>query len=163
MIYVIYLPGLSDLYHDLSFRSISSRSWSIWYICPIYLIQVMIYIIYPPHLSDQDHDLPDPSSDPTDPYHDLSCLSVRSIWSISWSFSLVYLIQIMIHLIYMSDISDLDHNLSNLSDLVDLDHDLSNIYARCIWSDLIHLFNLSDLYLDLPDIFVLSIRSDLSV
>ena len=162
MIYVIYLPGLSDLYHDLSFRSISSRSWSIWYICPIYLIQVMIYIIYPPHLSDQDHDLPDPSSDPTDPYHDLSCLSVRSIWSISWSFSLVYLIQIMIHLIYMSDISDLDHNLSNLSDLVDLDHDLSNIYMPDL-SDLIHLLNLSYLYHDLPDIFFRSIWSGLSV
>ena len=139
MIYLIYLSDISDPdhdIHDLSARSIWSSSWSMRYICQIYLIQIVIYRIYLPHLSDPDHDVPDPSSDPTYLYHNLSCLSVRSIWSISWSFSPIYLIEIMIHLIYRSDTSYLDHNLSNLSDLVDLDHDLSNVSARFIWSDI---------------------------
>ena len=136
MIYFIHLSDLSDLYNYQSVRYMLFRSWSIWSICPIYLIQIVIYMIYLPDLSHLDHDLPDPSSDPTYLYHDLSCLSVRSIWSISWSFSPIYLIEIMIHLIYRSDTSYLDHNLSNLSDLVDLDHDLSNVSARFIWSDI---------------------------
>ena len=38
VIYVVYLSDLSDLYYDLSLRSIWSRSWSICSICPMYLI-----------------------------------------------------------------------------------------------------------------------------
>ena len=47
-------------------------------------------------LSDLDNDFPDPSSDPSDLYHDLS--------------------------VYLSALSYLDHDTSDLSDL---DHDLS--------------------------------------
>ena len=101
MIHLIYPSDISDLDHnlsnlsdlvdldhdlsnisarfigsDLSLQSIKSRSWSTWYICPIYLnwsigfnclIYTMIHLIYLCNLLDLDHDLSD--------------LSVRSIWS----------------------------------------------------------------------------------
>ena len=139
MIYLIYL---SDLFHpdhdlyDLSARSIWSRSWSTWSIfrsiwsvswsilsmCPIYLIYAMINL-----------------SDPSDLYHDLSCLSVRSIWSRSWSIWYVcpiYVIEIMIYLVYLSGIPDLDHDLSDLSDPSEVESDQPDISVRSIWSGL---------------------------
>ena len=162
MIYLIYMSDLQDLDHylyDLSVRSIWSRSWSIWSICPIYLFLIMIY-----------------PSDIRDLNHDLSDLSVRSIWSRSWSIWSIFPISsilIIIYLIHLSDLSDLDDDLYDqsvrsmssrslfswsifrsiwsiswsilstcplylinimicLSDLSDIDHDTSDLYVRSI-------------------------------
>ena len=127
MIYLIYLSHISDLDHDLyylSARSIWSRSWSSWF-------------------------------------------KFRSIWSISWyilSFCPINLIYITI---YLADLSNIDHglsdlsvryiwsrSLSDLSDLVYLNNYLSNTSVRFIWSDLIYLFNLSNLDHHLSDLSV---------
>ena len=130
-IYHVFQADLSDLYHDLSRRSIWStsrstwsicpiyiwsRSWSIWSICPkyliyhciwsicpIHLIEIMIYLVYLFNLPDLDHDL------------SVRYIGIRS-WSI-WSICSIYLIWITICLICLSDISDVDHDLSDLSDL----------------------------------------------
>ena len=83
----------------------------------------MIYLIYMSGPPDEDHDPSDLSDQDPD-------LSVRHVWSISWSISSVcpnYLIYI---LIYPSDLSDLDHDLSDLS-------------VRTIWYIMIHLIYLS--------------------
>ena len=117
----------------------------------------MIYLTYLSDLSDLDHDLYDQS------VRSIWCRSwsswsiFRSIWSISWfilSICPLYLINIMI---YLSDLSDIDHDTSGLfvrsikyrswsnwpicpthliqiviyliylSDLSDLDHNPSNL------------------------------------
>ena len=115
---MFYLPDicyldhdLSDLpvrsiwsIHDLSVRHISSRSWSIWYICPTYLIYIMIYLVYLSFLPHLDHDI-----------------SVRHISSRSWSIWYICPIYLIYFMIYLSDLSDVDHDTSDLS-------------VRSIWS-----------------------------
>ena len=146
---LIYLFNVSNLDHDLSIRHIWSRSWSIWSICPIYLISIMTY---PSDIFDLNHDLFDLSvrsiwsrswsilsicpiylistmiypSDICDLHHDLFDLSVRSIWSRSWSICSTYLIYIIIYLIYLSDLSDQNYRF----DLYDLDQSQSNLSVR---------------------------------
>ena len=48
----------------------------------------------------------------------------------------IYLIWIMTRLFSLSDISDLDHDVSDLSDLSELDHDVPDISVRFISSGL---------------------------
>ena len=108
MIYLIYVSDLSDWYHDLpclSVRSTWSRSWSIWSICPKYLI-----------------------------HHDLSDLPVRSIWSRSWSIWSICPINLIYILIYLSDLSDLERDRSDISVRTMIDHYLSDISVRSMWS-----------------------------
>ena len=48
----------------------------------------------------------------------------------------IHLIWIMICLIYLSDTSDLEHYIFDLTDLFEFDHDLPDISVRSTWSDL---------------------------
>ena len=150
MIYIIHMPDIFDLDHDLHDPSVRT----IWYI--------MIYLIYLSDLSDLDHYLsarymrfrtrsilPIGPSYLTDLIHmfdlydwdqyqsNLSICPINLIWIMIYpSICSIYLVWIMICLIYLSDISDLEHYLSDLTDLFDLDHDLPDESVRTTWSDL---------------------------
>ena len=137
MIYLIYLSYLSDLDHDLygqSVRCIWSRSWfswsifhSIWSISWSIRLSVRSILSWSWSIWSIWSRTWSILSDTSDLDHGLSDLSVLSIWSWSWSIWYIcpnYLIyhyirsicpihriEIMIYLVYQSDLPDLDHDL----------------------------------------------------
>ena len=165
MIYLKYLSDPSDLDHDLSdlcVRYIWSRSWSILSICPIYLIDQYLsdldnelsvrynlfrswsiraicsrnlinILIYLSDLSDLDHGLSGLSVRTIGQIINLSDLSVRSIWSRSWSILSICPIYFIYIMIYPADICDLNHHLSDLS-------------VRSIWSRWWSIWSICPIY-----------------
>ena len=131
---MIYLSDTSDLDHDLSDLSVRTM----WY--------TIIHVICLSDLSDLDHDLYDPSARHFSS-RSLSTWSVfRSIRSVSWSFSFTCPICLICILIYPSDLSDLDHDLSCIS-------------VRSTWSRSSSIWSICPNYLIYHDLSDLSVRS----